>query len=109
MPKGKSRPKRWAEAVAACMKLKDEVEAKADELATALSDLYDIQQEYQEWKDNLPENVESSALGEKLDAVCDLSLDNNGCGADIMGDWDSVVSAIEEAEQIELPMGFGRD
>lgn len=63
---------------------------------TALEDLQNLQSEYEEWKDNLPENLQSSAVGEKLEAVCDL---------DISG----AVDTIEEAEGIDLPMGFGRD
>jgi hypothetical protein len=82
MTKQLSRPKRWA---AAC--------AKASE---GLSELVELQQEYQEWRDNLPENVASSPLGEKLDGVCELDLE----GAQ---------STVEDAESADLPQGFGRD
>lgn len=69
--------------------------AVADALA-ACEQLQDLQQEYQEWRDNLPENLDSSAVAEKLDAVCDLDLDG-------------VRDTIDEADSLELPQGFGRD
>lgn len=78
----KSRPKRWAEAA-----------AKANE---ALSELQSIKEEYQDWLDNLPENLQNSALGEKLQAITDLDID-------------SAVDVSEEAMNIDLPLGFGRD
>jgi len=51
--------------------------------------LVGLQQEFQEWRDNLPETLQSGALAEKLDAICDLDL--------------------SELEGIEVPLGFGRD
>jgi len=65
-----SRPQRWADAVA--------------ELSSLL-------EEYQEWRDSLPENLEGSALAEKLDAVLGYE------------------GFIQELEGVELPLGFGRD
>lgn len=78
----KSRPARWAEAASAAV--------------AALETLSEIQAEYQEWRDNLPENLQDSALGEKLQAVCDLDLD-------------SALDAANEADGADLPLGFGRD
>ena len=80
--KNPSRATRWADA---CTRAND-----------ALSDLVELQGEYSDWKDGLPENLASSPVGEKLEAVCDLDLE----GAQ---------STIEEAEGCELPLGFGRD
>ena len=77
-----SRADRWAEAC-----------ARAQE---ALSDLRGLQEEYEEWKDNLPESLQSSPVGEKLEEVCNLDIE-------------SAVSTVDEAEGIDLPMGFGRD
>lgn len=82
MSRGKSRTQRWQDACAAAQ--------------TAIQDLLDLQQEYQDWLDNLPENLQDSALGEKLQAVCDLDLE----GAQ---------GTIEECESADLPLGFGRD
>jgi hypothetical protein len=82
MAKQKSRTTRWSEA--------------AGNATTALEELYDIQQEYQDWLDGLPENLQNSALGEKLQAVCDIDLE-------------SAKDAVEEADGADLPLGFGRD
>lgn len=81
-PKQKSRAKRWEEAVGNAM--------------SALEELCDLQMEYQEWLDNLPENLQSSPVGEKLEAVCGIDLDG-------------AKGSVEEAEGADLPMGFGRD
>jgi hypothetical protein len=80
--KQKSRADRWNEAVAAAQ--------------TALEDLKAVQEEYQEWRDNLPENLESSPVAEKLDAVCELDIEG-------------AISTIDDAGSIDLPRGFGRD
>ena len=63
----RSRPQRWRDAV---------------------ETLRELQEEYQEWLDNLPENLQSTALAEKLDEVCSLDLDQL---------------------DVDLPRGFGRD
>jgi hypothetical protein len=63
----RSRPQRWRDAV---------------------ETLRELQEEYQEWLDNLPENLQSTALAEKLDEVCSLDL---------------------EQLDLDLPRGFGRD
>lgn len=82
MAKKQSRAARWSEA--------------CSQASSAIQTLVDLQQEFSDWKDNLPENLSSSTLGEKLEAVCDIDLD----GAQ---------QSIEEAENAELPLGFGRD
>ena len=56
--------------------------------ADAVETLRQLQAEYQDWLDNLPEPLQNSALAEKLQTVCDLDLDEL---------------------DIELPKGFGRD
>ncbi len=80
--KPKSRSARWSDA--------------ASTASAALSDLRDIQSEFEEWRDGLPENLENSPVGEKLQAVCDIDLQ-------------SALEAVEEAESADLPLGFGRD
>lgn len=77
-----SRTQRWANA--------------AGDAVTALTELQEIQQEFSDWKDNLPENLEYSALGKKLSAICDLDLD-------------TALDAVNEAEGADLPLDFGRD
>jgi hypothetical protein len=78
----RSRSAQWMAAVAAA--------------SDALGELLDLQEAYAEWRDGLPENLQGSAVAEKLDAVCDLDIQ-------------SALSVIEEAEGIDLPLGFGRD
>jgi hypothetical protein len=82
MAKSKSRPARWAEACAAA--------------SSALQDLKDLHEEYQEWRDGLPENLESSAVAEKLDSVLDLDIDG-------------ALDVVSDAEGMDLPLGFGKD
>ena len=62
------RPRRWAAAVAT---------------------LIDLQDEYRAWFDNLPSNLESSRLAEKLQAISEIDLD--------------------ELQEIDPPLGYGRD
>jgi len=64
----RSRPQRWQDAVRT---------------------LLDLQDEYQAWLDNLPDNLTASVLADKLEAICMLDL-----------------AALES---IEPPRGFGRD
>jgi hypothetical protein len=54
------------------------------------------QESYADWRDNLPETLQDTATAEKLDAVADI-------------DFDAALEVIEEAEQLDLPQGFGRD
>lgn len=80
--KNLSRADRWS---AACAAAND-----------ALSELRSVQEEYEEWRDNLPEGLQNGPTGEKLEAVCDLDIE-------------SAVDTINEAEEVDLPLGFGRD
>ena len=78
----KSRTQRWQEA--------------ASNAVVGLQALIDIQSEYEEWRNNLPDNLQATVLGEKLDTVCDLDLD-------------AAQETVTEAEEMDLPLGFGRD
>jgi hypothetical protein len=82
MAKQPSRSARWSEA---CQQALD-----------ALENLASLQSEYQDWRDNLPESLESSSVGEKLDTVCELDIEG-------------VRDTIQEAADVDLPLGFGRD
>jgi hypothetical protein len=103
MAKQPSRPKRWAEAVAQAMVAVEAMEVAAGSLNEAVSDLRDLQEEYQDWLDNLPENLQHGALAEKLQAITELDLD------DVESMFDEAIGKIDEAEGVELPQGFGRD
>lgn len=91
--KSNSRPARWAAATS-------KAEAAVEDLKAALQDLDDLKWEYQEWLDNLPENLQSSGLSEKLNTICDLEFE---------GAADEVDNLIQEAVSADLPLGFGRD
>ena len=62
----RSRPQRWRDAV---------------------QTLVDLQAEYQDWLDNLPESLQASMLAERLEAICEYDF----------GDL----------EALEPPRGFG--
>lgn len=80
--KSKSRSRRWTDAVSRA--------------SDALNELVEIRQEYQDWLDNLPENLQESPVGEKLESICNI-------------DVDSALEIVNEAEGADLPLGFGRD
>jgi hypothetical protein len=89
----KSRPKRWQEAWLA-------VDEAFGLLRSKLEELDEIRQEYEEWRDNLPESLQSSPLGDKLDTVADF---------DLLSCLDEVEITIQDADEMDLPLGFGRD
>lgn len=93
MAKQPSRPDRWAEA---CRKA---LESLAD-VRVALEELDEVRQEYEEWRDNMPENMQTTATYEKLEEIADL---------DILSPLDDVESAIEDFAAADLPVGFGQD
>ena len=64
----RSRPQRWRDAV---------------------QTLVDLQAEYQNWLDNLPDSLQASTLAERLEAICEYDL--------------------SDLEALEPPRGFGRD
>jgi len=105
--KPKSRSKRWAEAVSDALKAIEEIESKLDDLETAVSELHDVQGEYEEWRDNMSENLRSSAMGEKLDTVCDIEIED--LASTLREAVEEAKGKIEEANEAELPQGFGRD
>lgn len=71
--------------------------AKACEgLRNALEQLQEVNQEYTDWREGMPDNLEGSPTHEKLVALEDIDLDE-------------LERIIEEAENADLPIGFGRD
>jgi len=105
--KPKSRTARWYQAVSDAQEALEKARSAGDELSQALINLQEIQSEYQEWQDSLPENLQQSPVGEKLQAVLDIDIES------VMGEplenWADTENAIGEAENVELPQGFGRD
>jgi hypothetical protein len=80
--KAKSRPVRWDAAVSAA--------------AQSLGELKELQTEYADWRESLPDNLREGPVAEKFAAVEAL-------------DFESAIATIEEAETVDLPVGFGRD
>lgn len=76
---------------------KQRFENAKGKLSEAISELNDLKEEYQECRDNVPENLENSPYAEKLDEFLNLSA------------FDDMENAEGELEGVELPKGFGRD
>ena len=81
MAKQLSRPKRFYAAIAQISESAGEIES--------------LKEEYEEWRDGLPENLADSELGNRLDETIDA--------------FDQFVEAASELESVDLPLGFGRD
>jgi hypothetical protein len=107
MPKQLSRSARWGNAVQEARDQFQQVQDASSGLADALEALYDVQSEYRDWLDNLPENLEQSTLGEKLQTVVDIDIES--IKDDPLSDWPSLEGTLDEAEGADLPQGYGRD
>lgn len=109
MAKEKSRPKRWAEAAGNAREAYDALTNAIDEhkekLADALSELLSLQEEYEEWGDTMPENLQGGATAEKIQAIQELDFDIEVEAENL----EEIERSIDEAEGVELPLGFGRD
>jgi DNA repair exonuclease SbcCD ATPase subunit len=106
-PKRQSRAARWGDAVSRAQNAISNLGQYVTELDDAISELRGVQEEYEEWKENLPENLASSALGEKLDEVCNLDIES--LSETIKQAVEDAEGVIDEAEGVDLPQGFGRD
>ena len=130
MAKHQSRSDRWQSAVSAGREALermqeagqelnlDELESAASDFESAMQDLADVKQEYQDWYDNMPEGLQQGATGEKLEAIANIDVENvTVCMDDIQSAIQAAVEdllteasdVLDEAEGAELPMGFGRD
>lgn len=100
-----SRAARWERACAEASDALGRMRDAAAEVETALEALRDIQSEYQDWKDNLPDSLADSPVGEKLSAVVDLDLEWDAASDTA----DDAESKIDDATGADLPLGWGRD
>ena len=100
-----SRTARWAAACQDARAAMEAVQDAAQAAADSLEALRDIQGEYQDWYDGLPDVSQGTAMAEKLEAVTGLDLDWEADPADL----DSLEAILDEAEGADLPLGFGRD
>lgn len=76
-----------------------------------VSELNELKDEYQEWHDNLPEAFQyDSPVGEKLQTIIDMDFEEVEFTLEsIDSDIDEGVGYISEYEDVDLPLGFGRD
>jgi hypothetical protein len=105
--KPQSRPQRWAAAVGAAQDAVAAMRENCGTLEDALATLREVQEEYESWKDNLPENMQSGATADKLEEICNLEVD--GAADEVSGALDTLEGMLGDAEGVELPRGFGRD
>lgn len=105
--KPKSRSARWSDACGDALKALEAVEAALGEFEAACGELRSVQEEYEEWKDNMDDKFSGSPMMEKLEAVCDLEIE--GLHEELQSAIDEARGKVEEAEGADLPMGFGRD
>lgn len=106
-PKRQSRVDRWNEAATKAENVVAQMRELFGELDAALSDLDDVRSEYEEWRDNLPENLQSSALADKLNEVADLDIESPK--SSLESAFDELDEIINTATGADLPRGFGRD
>jgi hypothetical protein len=77
------------------------------EVEEALSELRAVQEEYEEWKENIEEKFSGTPVYEKLDEVCNIGIED--ISDTLSSAIDDAENAISEAEGVDLPRGFGRD
>jgi chromosome segregation ATPase len=103
-----SRPKRWTKAISKTQSIIEDVRSTLNNFSEYSSELEDLKSEYENWKYNLPENLQSSTLAEKLDKIYDLN-DITSDIDEISNALDNLESSIGDYEATDLPLGFGRD
>lgn len=99
-----SRPARWQRAVDAAQTAFGKMQEAQGEMELAFEELNELKEEYEGWKESLPENLQNSPIGEKLEAISELDFDD--IGEKTIGDIENLIG---EAESMDLPLGFGRD
>lgn len=102
MARGKSRPARWAEAVLKARAAANTIEEGKAALVEVFGELEELRNEYENWRTGLPEQFENTELASKLDTVIEMDFNEDT-------DVEAMLEAVDQAEQAELPLGFGRD
>lgn len=97
-----SRPERWNAAASDARAAYEAMTAARGSWEDAMGELSSLKEEYEEWHGNLPENLQGSALSDKLETI-------TGMDFDVLPDLDECESLLDEIEGVELPLGFGRD
>ena len=117
MAKKNTRSQRWLNSISTAQENMEEVREAAEVAKEKLADVLlsfeevkAVQEEYQEWLNNMPEGLQQSPTAEKLEEIVYLDFDSISEDA---FDFDSVLCEVDdllaEAEQVDFPLGFGRD
>jgi hypothetical protein len=102
-----SKTQRWADLCKAAGDTLLRIENELDAVETAINDLDEMRQEYSDTYDNMPQNLQGSAYGEKLSSVANLNLED--AAQPLRDAVEELRGVIDEAEGVDLPLGFGRD
>lgn len=102
-----SRVARWGEACADASAALDKIESHLDDLEAATATIAEIKSEYEDWQSNMSENLANSPTGEKLQGVVDLDVDEIAQG--VRDAVDEARTKIDDAEGVDLPLGWGKD
>jgi hypothetical protein len=100
----KSRPQQWAEACDEARTALDALEAAHTAVLDCFAVLADLQGEYQDWMDNMPDSLQSSPTYDKLSEVTGLDLE-----PDESSSPQDLADLLDNAEGVDLPRGFGND
>lgn len=72
-------------------------------ITDGVSEIESLQEEYQEWYDNMPEHLQEGDTGQALSAIGEISIPElNHSTLEELRDW------FNEIEGQDLPRGFGR-
>jgi len=117
MAKKNTRSQRWLNGISTAQVNMEELREAADvakeklaDVLLSLEEVKEVQAEYSEWFDNMPEGLQRSPTAEKLEEI--INLDFESISEDAL-DFDGALCEVEdllsEAEGVDFPLGFGRD
>ena len=109
----KSRATRFTDACADATSAVDDLgetvvllQEKYAHVVEAFERIKEVQEEYNDWRENMPEGLDQSPTAEKLDAIINIDLEVED---ELEVNLDELREKIDEAEQADFPLGFGRD
>jgi hypothetical protein len=84
-----ARQRRYRRRQRALQRQRRQPQSREHRWLAAVETLQELQAEYQQWLENLPDSLRESPVGQKLEEVCNLDL--------------------ESLADVDLPRGWGRD
>jgi DNA repair ATPase RecN len=105
--KSKSRSVRWANAASEALNIINQLIEVNSDLGNAIQKLKSVQEEYEEWLENLPKDPKNLVMGKKLEEVCGLDIED--LAGNVLNILKEVQRELEEANSIDLPRSFGKD